>query len=217
MPKPTLMDMLASQVGVADWERRIGDIQSNLAYTVPSAPQYWFCLQRFIPPPWLTTEVKARTLIDVTFDGVVGGYSANLNTAGFLGAQVFHYSGGAYINPTQPPGTTDNSIPGFITDAGGAFVLSSEVYEPVSLPIGGVDYPIWTQQSFDPLTVRTYINDTENPGNLWGIAWVQVNDTLEEADACTVITHMRWDPVNDDSAPLYGDGVADVTRNQPGR
>ena len=194
-PAPINTVLTSRGKAAATWEQRSDQIANVFSYIEESGPQYSVCFHRFIPPPWLPGRVRDRALIEVTFDAVIGDISANVNYVGFVGAQLFYYSQGAYAGQSIAAQTKSTPY-AFITDNLGPICVAGEAYSPVSLPIGGVDYPVWTQLQVDPLTVRTYLNDSDNPGFLWAQTYLQLIDSIEEAGAATCVTHMSWNTID---------------------
>lgn len=97
--------------------------------------------------------------LDVNFDleAHLTDPSANVSNMGFVFTEVFFYPKPGLASMTQ---YKMNAIPSpyTATDAnvGKRF---GESYDPVSLPIGGVDYPQWTRSITNPLPVVTFPSD----------------------------------------------------------
>lgn len=187
----------ASQGPRADWE---GSQQAStlLSYSGPTDPIYSVTFQKFdgsqIPRPGRTPDYGDDFLVDVTFDGLISiGDPASINTVGVVYAELFYGLPSASLAPI---GFGNNFPPTFTPQDDSACVLVAalEAFDPTSLPVGGVNFPIWTHLSVDALTVRTYARDQRNPGQggLLGVVAVQINGNAVTANGCQVTTRFRW-------------------------
>ena len=204
---------------VSDWEKRQpnggASLLQGLNYTVASNPQYYLVGHRLVMPATQAPPVAppsadaSRLLIDVTFDATMFPNPAGVASYwGFLGGQMLHSSNAGFAQGSFPPATTNNNIAPFVTEQGSSWttpggppttIMQQVSYDPISLPVGGVNYPIWTQPTLDPMTVRCYAKDASNPGNLWGVAVCQILDSLAESPAVYCLTRMWWQWAEADS------------------
>lgn len=200
----------------ADWERLVRTSPQVLEYNVASNPQYWIYLDYLpdlisgmtgksgglpvsAPGPQIVIPKKTHDVpvISVSVKAHMSTDSGNVNTAGFLGAVLGYLpsSSGHEPNDTNAvPIDAGNSIPslGNIGYVNGPEDAVS--YDPTSLPVGGVNFPIWTRSNVEPLTTQVYL-DRSGPGILWYAAIVQINANLDVSDAVTVTSRWTWAPV----------------------
>lgn len=178
------------------WENFIYRDIAVLGYSVPSNPQYLDVT--VLIPPGFFKPIYPRPgdqRIDVTFQAFITNIDgSNVNTAGFVSSELFMVNYGAFsvVNPVTP-NNYGNSIPAL-----GSFaplpVLAAEAYDPTSLPVGGVNYPIWTRQTTGELETTIYADDALNPGSVWGRAFVQINGNIADPNAVTVTSRLKWAP-----------------------
>lgn len=110
--------------------------------------------------------------------------TANVQYAGIVAARI------GYVN-----------VPGggsaILTTSGASFpstgwtqLLAAEAYDPMSLPLGGVDYPVWTRAASDPLAANIRL-DRAGPGYPWVSVDFWVYSAAGDADAVQVTVQQR--------------------------
>lgn len=190
----------------APFERVLRNHAEFVGYTVASNPQYWAIFD-YLPdlrsPSGtgqiaIPYQVPDDLLLAVTASAtVVITATPDVNSVGFLGAAI------GYLQSTQAnqpqdvncvPVNFNNTIPqlgslGFLNNPEAAIS-----YDPTSLPVGGVDFPIWTKTATDPLSSQVYI-DRSGPGIFWFAALLQVNGNTNINPAAEVVTRWEWAPV----------------------
>lgn len=190
----------------APFERVIRNHIENIDYSVASQPQYWAVFD-YLPDlrspsgtgqvaiPFQSTD---EILVGVTASAtLVVNATADVASIGFLGAAIGYLRNQQSNQPQDincVPVNFGNTIPqlgqlGFLNNP-----EQSVSYDPTSLPVGGVDFPIWTRTAVDPLTSQVYL-DRSGPGIYWFASLVQVNGSVDAVAAASVITRWEWAPV----------------------
>jgi hypothetical protein len=194
---------MPSPGALATWENQIATRTEILTYTVGSDPQYYEIYLRLPPVVSLidammpSGPLSERVLVDITYEVFVTDPDS-LNSAGILAAELAY---GVSTAAAVAPRDNGNNIP--TLDPVG-IPLRAEAYDPISLPVAGASFPIWTRAAIDPLRVTQFANDDDNPGPLWGLAFVQLNASLNGQTA-TVVHHLHWDfNVESTIRPLIG-------------
>jgi hypothetical protein len=177
---------------IATWENQAATRRDVLTYNVASAPQYYECylklpnLMPLIKPLIQIDGLEERVLVDVSYEAFLLAQDANMNSAGILTSQLGYLPTGAI---SGNPNNYGNALPNLDVQA---VPLVAETYDPTSLPVGGVNYPIWTKSSSQPLTARQYADDTANPpSSLWGFTFVQLNASVT-GSVVTIEQHIHW-------------------------
>lgn len=187
---------------LASWDNVAATRVDDLAYNVDSDPQYWAVYLNFPTPSsvdyvsFQTPPVAERRLIQVTYFAEIIDVDSTVNSAGFLFAELLFSSQGLFGTQTSVvPTSLGNSFP--TLNSYSSWTAGGDGYDPISLPVGGVNYPIWTRALIDPLTAVVDL-DAAPYGPLWGETVVQVNGTINTVtNAATVRQTMTWAPVND--------------------
>lgn len=177
---------------ITTWENLANQRIETLTYSISAAPQYF---EIYLPLPSLlpvieplmpTVALSEHVLVDVRYEAFITHKAPSINTAGFCAAELGFYT---FSPPPAGPTNLDVVVP--VLDPL-AQPLVAEAYDPTGLPIGGVNYPIWSKAAIDPLIATVYANPNDNPQPLWAMAFVQVNGSLI-GDTVTIIHHIHWD------------------------
>jgi hypothetical protein len=129
--------------------------------------------------------LSEHVLVQVRYEVFIIARTPAVNTAGILCTEFAF----ANLPDPNPPAFLSNTLP--ILDQN-SLPLIAQAYDPTGLPIGGVNFPIWTRAVSDPLIATIYANDTENTGRLWAMAFIQINAALT-GEMVGVLQHIHWD------------------------
>ena len=178
----------------ASWEHRLGELSMDILYGNggETTPQYWntnFTLDTLGQSMnLLRRTAKEHELIRVTFRAFIRNINPAVQFIGFTCAYL-----GYAPTPHGPVDLGAGSIPGINSGVAVLPLVDSADYDPVSLPVGGVTFPIWQRKSIDPLTADHYIERADNPNFLVGCTIVQVQASTALSPAATVDMWFRYE------------------------
>lgn len=189
---------------VPGWERVLRTTTFSLPYNGPADPEYFTCFD-YVPSlsNLLERSVGRQPLIDVILTASLDLLQpADVNTLGILGAAIFYWGNRQPIDGNV--GVIDwgsGVAPPTFGQPDPTHILlppeASAAYQSTALPVGGVTYPIWTQQASDPIAATLNLGRT-GPSGLSGYPWVQamvqINGNLIAAGVAQLTLTQHWQP-----------------------